>query len=585
MKIHIPKHDIRESDHVSLKEIPLAYVNCDETKYVPNISIEKDFAKESKEIVRAYTEFDDPDIFLFNSNKEIITDVPLKRLGNRYTYEPTNLVEYTPVNFSCSALVKKNMSFKNDNQFNIRVAVVEEGADLKFASSLITIFGDAYRRGVCPSNIRINNGSMTPQSLISSKFKDNDFVFLKSKDGKNTVSEGKDVEFDVDAILDEHVNLWMSVESFGNMLTDAEAGKNITLADTNLYNTKAYPQSEAYKMFNVMNENPDYPSSEYTYKYLCESVLLLEKKDKGFIIVTPSWLLDNLNKNVNIIYEVMMYVILNGYYRSREEASWITNEPIDYMAYHTSKLNARHKRMNLADMLKNNRYNIGNEYTLLSVDTSVDDVMFMNIAPNKDMFFFKVGAKTDPVKNDNQISYFTTKKTVIHYEQMDVNMIESLIDLEANVIDSVVYLTVHPYQSTLHKINTKSDQTLKLDSNSLTYFICTRESAPEIENIFEAVPEYTYSSEAHGMKVATVKVNIEPSTKTYDIRVLGGGLPTSEPDNYNLLDIGHIYGRPYRIGSTLIIRLPKALERYEDIIRKAIDKHASSGDYPVLIFK
>ena len=52
-----------------------------------------------------------------------------------------------------------------------------------------------------------------------------------------------------------------------------------------------------------------------------------------------------------------------------------------------------------------------------------------------------------------------------------------------------------------------------------------------------------------------------------------------------MIDIGNIYGRPYRIGSTVIIKLPKALQQYEQLLLKELDKHIASGEIPTLIFE
>ncbi len=98
------------------------------------------------------------------------------------------------------------------------------------------------------------------------------------------------------------------------------------------------------------------------------------------------------------------------------------------------------------------------------------------------------------------------------------------------------------------------------------------------------VPTDEYSYDKDGFILAYITLTSEKETKTYDVRVMGGGLPVSEKDNYDMVDIGNVYGRPYRIGSTMIIRLPKIYKQYDDIIKTAINKHISSGTYPVIIY-
>ena len=69
------------------------------------------------------------------------------------------------------------------------------------------------------------------------------------------------------------------------------------------------------------------------------------------------------------------------------------------------------------------------------------------------------------------------------------------------------------------------------------------------------------------------------------MRQLGGGLSEDEEDNYELLDIGHMNGRPYRIGGALVLTMPTKYKPYEDLIQKAIDKYKVAEDYIAIIFK
>ena len=71
----------------------------------------------------------------------------------------------------------------------------------------------------------------------------------------------------------------------------------------------------------------------------------------------------------------------------------------------------------------------------------------------------------------------------------------------------------------------------------------------------------------------------------YDIRQLGGGLPENEPDNYNLFDIGHINGLPYRQARTLVITLPSKYKEYEERIMNVVKKYMVAEDYPVIFFE
>ena len=62
-------------------------------------------------------------------------------------------------------------------------------------------------------------------------------------------------------------------------------------------------------------------------------------------------------------------------------------------------------------------------------------------------------------------------------------------------------------------------------------------------------------------------------------------MPESEPDNYNLFDIGHINGRPYREAGTMIITLPKKYEQYKDIIESTINKWKVAENYAAIYYE
>lgn len=89
-----------------------------------------------------------------------------------------------------------------------------------------------------------------------------------------------------------------------------------------------------------------------------------------------------------------------------------------------------------------------------------------------------------------------------------------------------------------------------------------------------------------GIALFTIKVYQTPdAVNIIDMRQLGGGLVEDAPDNLNLMDIGHINGRPYRPTGTIVFTFPKKYEKYEDDILKAINKFISATDYPVVIFE
>ena len=96
--------------------------------------------------------------------------------------------------------------------------------------------------------------------------------------------------------------------------------------------------------------------------------------------------------------------------------------------------------------------------------------------------------------------------------------------------------------------------------------------------------EEDYAGE--GIKMFDIYISQTPeSVEVYDMRQRGGGLKEDEPDNYNLLDIGTVQGRPYRKACTTVMTLPTKLEKHRELIEKAINKYKAAEDYVVIIFE
>lgn len=601
MKIYMPKHSVKSVDTVQLKDIPLAYINTTDQVKDIDVDISVECSKDTVKPVRAYDYVSDPEQIFYKSDGTPIREANLRRSGNAYVYEPQGMSEYTPTHFSVTALIKRHMTYSHDTTYNLRVSVIEDSDKEEMSSSMIRIFGDAYKRGIAPSNIIVNNGETSLQSLASGLTSDMDFLFVRSKDGVR-VSTGDDSKPGdmISEILDKHVNVWMSTDTFDGMMTsgvkefvfDNDNKKvavkpHVLLDKSILYDKTSYEQTcDSVTVFSQNSINNNFPMSKYRYIYIGDSILVLEKMNGAYLIVTPSFLLQDLNTNVGIVYEIMMRVFLNGYQLSDKASSWITDEPVDYMAYYANKLGLHHEKISLNSLVQNTRADIGSAYNLVRIDIDPDNkVSFKKMLPSGELLFEKVDDTTDPKKLPGEISFLTTKGTIINYRQEDVNIVESKLKIDTTVVDNIGYITIHPYASSSLRVHSKKDQTLTIKDPGLPFLICALPSTPDTQSVYQLVLEDQYSIDKHGCILAKAVLTSKSTTKLYDVSIRGGGLPESEPDDYNLIDIGNTYGRPYRKGSTMIIRLPEKCKEYDDVVKDAIMQHIASGEYPVVIYE
>lgn len=600
MKINLPKHSVVARSrsqlqgsstftHLGLKENPLAYINVNDMIKRPVISIEEQFAKEERKILRPYDSFDNPDVYIFDSNNNM-KQRTLKRIGNIYYYEPANQTEFTPLNFDVYLRMQRQQNYYNDTVYDIKVSAVDTGSNLSFTETLMTLFGDSYRRGKCPSNIRFNGGSTNHMSLLENSYYDSDFVFIKSKDGLHYGDSDLETDLiDIDGILANHTTIWLFCDNYQgryHYVTDLiKSDFTLTINNPIIYqnNKISIPRNQILVFDQDIGFSETSGAGEYDYEYLNEAMLLIHRKYNGYIVISPTWFLDDLDIVAPAIYEGIMKCYLSGYYKSRTLSAWITDEPVDYQAYHYNRFRRKHTKITLDDFLADER-NEPDSYKIMDVRVTTPYVKYEGITSNNEILFSKVGGTPDPVKAVNEVSLYTTKHTVINYKPEDLFLVETAINFELTPTDNMFFLTVHPYISSEKCMYTATDQTFKIEDLTEKYNLFIGKGSTDLQNMFfllkeKEEPELSY------VKVASIMFEIEQVPQVHDIRILGGGLPEDQNDDYDMFDIGHILGRPYRVGSTLIIRLPLKFQSYEERIRAEIDKHISAGDAYVLVFE
>jgi hypothetical protein len=177
---------------------------------------------------------------------------------------------------------------------------------------------------------------------------------------------------------------------------------------------------------------------------------------------------------------------------------------------------------------------------------------------------------------------------IYYYIESDISNKFFVIENENSLL-----VKLYPFKSSKHNINLTVDlnvtiENIKTDSNGIMRII------NEIYIVFLDLNDYSlhylidseYEEKENIIKIAEIDVRQAiDNTFLTDMRQLGGGLSKEAKNDYDLLDIGHIDGRPYRKSNTLIIKMPKKYEQYKDKILAALDKYKVGEDYPVLFFE
>ena len=124
---------------------------------------------------------------------------------------------------------------------------------------------------------------------------------------------------------------------------------------------------------------------------------------------------------------------------------------------------------------------------------------------------------------------------------------------------------------------------LNIPDLSEVYYLLVLPINEDKKSTVRLVPRksYKYTGE---IILGEIRVILTTKRICSDTRISGGGLPEILPNNYDLLDIGNLYGRLFRAGTSLIIKLPAYLKQYDSYIRDAIEQWKNATTYIAIYY-
>lgn len=608
MKIYPSNHKIKVSteSHIDTDlNIPLAYVNVDYTKYDISNEIHPNFAQYTKRVIAPGEMFDRPDIKLFNEfEEEVNTDTLFSRQGNKYVYNPKSSIAFEPQTFLYKATVKKNIRYKISSSYNLTIGCVDDPDNLDLSQRLSEVFTNPAQRNLLPSNISINNNKMSQYNFTNMSMKDADFVFIESPDGELYSEEGEAIDFN--SFLDNNANIWLGCddhpiykyENIGHQV-EFKLQSPLVLSNTKMLSDIFFDTTTIKEIPGTIIHNPFIGN--------LAPILIVEHIGKAFTIISHTEVLKNMADNSSLMYEILMYVYLNCYDSTPNVKEWIANEVPDYEIQNNNvvKKNSFVSTFDLSKYfgLKTSEMQLFNvdifddiEQKRPEVNTDLinvtDGITYIGMTNNRLMFeknkaFSK--HSTEPEKPFGWKSIYDGDKIVyvdaLHY------IIESTLNNRIFSVESDVDLKIKilPFKSSLNAINMQYPTDI-----TIPFIIAKNEMIQRVrEGTFVVYIKnnkinfcYKEDFSNNGLEMFTVIVKQTPeAVKVHDMRQLGGGLPEDREDNFNLLDIGHMNGRPYRAGGTLVFKMPKKYEKHKDMIMKAINNYKGADDYPVIFFE
>ena len=586
MKIYPSNHTIRTVSTVNTDEdLVLGYLDSEFIENTIRINVNDNLTtSETKELL-PYSIVDSLNITLFDVNNNPLSKIEQEKLlirqeDDKYLYFPTVSTVFEPETFSYKVLAKKNMKYLTSRTYNISTACSENDLSQK----LIQFFSDSYERKLCPSNLRFNSGDIKLESLFNSSMHDTDFLFINASDGQ-TYNQTS-TKINIDELLNSNVVPWIICSEIPGM-------------DAPDYNT------QEQKTFNIKNNEVTY-SSDYTTKYYfpkpptednviyhnvfkyheVSPIIIKEYVNKGFVVYCNEEFMTRLNSLSNMFYEILMYVYLRTYISTQTITEWIADVMPDYIVQNR-RLTKKEKFTSHMELHKLLGLREGDATPIeVKIDSKV--VYYTGMSSNYLVFRKNITEQSaDPIKQSNQISIFTERKNIMFYDQFIYTINEDITDkIYCSINSDILTVVIQPFKNTFLNTGAFLVPVTKQITLNPSY---DQQEVYLYWSPTTALISLTNTIVENAVLLASIEVTKEKKdSKLYDMRTRGGGIPESAPDIFDCLDIGHILGRPYRKGGSLIttVTLDIKYEAYKDqiydIIYQTLKQYMIADDYLVL---
>lgn len=636
MKIYPSKHRIKQVAGSNIDRditVPLAYVNNENTTYKISRKVNDAFSATTKKEVLPNQKLDNENVLLFDEyGNPANSSTVINRIDENYYYYPNNMIEFTPLQFSYKVTAKKEFSYSISKKFNMNITCLDDMERMYFINRISKILMAPSKKNGLPNNITINKDSTNLESFKYIDYDNTDFIILESNDGLNynfvpdeIYDEKDEIQFGAaqtiayNTFFEANINTWIVADEHYKYPITHGFGCDVVLKSPMVSKTKKFHVKDYYNI-----NDPAFKG--LTIHNLFENdicpILLIEHANQAFEILCSAEIFaeENINSYKTLIYEVLMYVYCNSYKTSKYVNEYITYSLPDYEVK-SNQLNKKTSfvsNKNLNDLL---RISSGN-FTICNIDivdnneslatpnddliNTVDGITCRGVSNNRLVFhlnnnpdYVATSVYQEPQKPTGWKSIYYNGKIYyleqIHY-LMETNVgknqdEENKLFLIENGVDLIVRL--YPFKSSKYGLNITKDIRLiipfikttvrgveRVKNESYTVFMDLKSKT--LDFCYES--EYQESEDKVYIAIVTIE-EVKSDQYLTDMRLKGGGLPEDMPDNFNLLDIGHIYGRPYRQANTLVITLPKKYEPYKKEILDIVEKYKVAEDYTILFFE
>lgn len=585
MKIKKGTHTVKMVEAVNpASHIPLAYLYGDEKVYDCNVIQEKPASGIRKVI--PYERFDSYDQCLFKSYSQqpdtlsqlvpVDSSELLKRDRLGYYYEPAVSTKFEPHTFWYTLLCQRTQAYLPHQTYNLKINCIDNKAN-ELSDALIQIFADAPTKGFVPKNVWVNSKDLSLQSLSNRPLTDNDFLFISSQNGQTYSANGEKIDYE--HLLSQHTNLWLCCSD----ITLLEEG-TAQLSQSILYNESL--TCHQYTFLNSSFADHYLPEGGESLKFFSGDALaciVRHYDQKGFIIISSEQFIKKSADNYRMIYEILMQIYLQSYLETQEISGYVCDEPIDYIVKRNSLIAAKSFRSEKTYYQYFNSYH-ASDFQLLHVSLS-DPAVEVTHQPDY-VYFKKVGGATQPKKPLSGYSVLLETGEVAFVDQWHY-IANTQISYTLTKENEFMLLNLPPFCLD-HVLNEQTLQ-LKLPLTEVIHYEVSYKSSAHYYIIYDQMQfKCLEAAEWQGEGKCLLSVYLylkEAPIQLIDMRTRGGGLPENKKDNYNLLDIGHNQGRPFRKSGAYVIKLPLTAKPYHDAIMDKLNQISAANKFYTIIYE
>ena len=560
MKIYLNKKQIADKTLLDENDISLSYLNNISVYQDTIIKYNEELLKlNKKRAINLYEKVDKNKLFFKENNvpaklnKDYLIDID----GKIDVLNSSKKASYRPTVFGYKYVLERTLPFESNKEYNIKIdyAGMEHVQDLL---KTITI----------PNNVHLKNTKENPDI----KYFEDEKVYLE-----NMKNGG----------YQDNCNIYIVKSSYANKIIYNKP-KIFDVRKPVLFKQSEYVIEPAWDIFNHDLEMSLFPRVTYDYiKITIDHTPILIMRDRlnyklimlcGKEIFTEPRLIQFFVENIVFAYTI-------GYYKVPEKSgsylnSFISNNIIDYYYSLNNKMNSNHPNINFKkDVSKSNFIDLS--YKLVDVFTTNNDVVYDYVDYSNNVYFKKL-VNDEPVKDNTDSLIYTTNQELKFIDKVNYSLydIEQLPSISYKYDNDKLNIVVSSYYSSSLNIAKNEKTDIKINDINKNYVLYMRKTSVFNDQNFYILEENEKSTD---IKIADIIIKLSNNIIPTDVRVIGGG--SSKYNNYDYIDTGNIHGRPYRVGTSMVITLPKRYEPYRDQLQKQIDKHISSAEAAIIIFK